>query len=562
MQGVALNSISYIISIITTLGLGFWIFAQSSKKKINRFFFIFTIGIIGWLISLFIFYNTYIPDWQLFIGRFNFAITTLLIFFAFEFVLVFPDENFVVKKWLHYLITAEVTLLFFITLFTPLIDQNETVLGYSRMTSYGQLYYLHVANFVFFMFLVAWVLIKKIVLSLKEDKIRIYYVIFGLLLSAIFGFITNIIIPLLGYQNSANLGAFSVLFLLFAFSYAIIKHHLFDVKVIVAELLVFSLCVILVINTSSSFGSPDFLFNVVILVFVVITGIFLIKGVIKEVEQREKIEKIEKEVEKAYVVEKQAHAMEKQAKEETEKAYEIEKKANEELKTLDKVKNQFLMQAQHDLRSPLGTFKAYSDTLASGLFGKLPPKALTAVKMMYNLAESKLKEVNAFLDVSQFQLGKGILSLKPDVDVLPILEEVINELTSQAESKKLYLKLQNPEKVSVIRADREKLKAAIYNIVDNCIKYTIKGGVTVKLENNGPVKVIISDTGIGIAPEKVKTLFNAQFERSEQAQKMSTIGKGIGLYLSGQIIRAHNGRAWAESEGVGKGSVFHVELPI
>ncbi|MDD5750868.1 MAG: HAMP domain-containing sensor histidine kinase, partial [Candidatus Pacebacteria bacterium] len=218
---------------------------------------------------------------------------------------------------------------------------------------------------------------------------------------------------------------------------------------------------------------------------------------------------------------------------------------------------------QHDLRTPLGIFSGYCDLLLSGSLGKLPKKSLEAVQKIKDLSQSELKEVNTFLDVTQFQLGKGILSLKPGVDIFLILKEAVSELGQKAESKGIYLKLQDSGKKIEISADREKLKAAIFNIIDNSIKYTPKGGIDIKLsENADTVKIIISDTGIGMTKEIINSLFDINSGRSELAKRTTSVGKGLGLYLSGQIITAHKGKVWAESEGEGKGSTFFVELPI
>jgi len=75
------------------------------------------------------------------------------------------------------------------------------------------------------------------------------------------------------------------------------------------------------------------------------------------------------------------------------------------------------------------------------------------------------------------------------------------------------------------------------------------------------VKIIVSDTGIGIPKDKLATILEGQFERTEEAQKTAS-GSGVGLYLSAQIIKLHNGKVWAESAGEGKGSTFYIELPI
>ncbi len=245
----------------------------------------------------------------------------------------------------------------------------------------------------------------------------------------------------------------------------------------------------------------------------------------------------------------------------TKRAYAIEKRAKEELEKLDKIKNQFLAQTQHDLRTPLGIIRDYCDLLAGGTFGKQPKKVLDILKRIQIVAENKIKDVNNFLDTTQFQLGKKVVSLKPGIELNAILKEIISGLTLQAESKGIYLTFKNLAKSIMISADREKIKAALFNIIDNSIKYTPKGGVHVEVKNHDTVKITVSDTGIGIPKEKINTLFDTAFERGDQAKKTFATGRGIGLYLSSQIIKAHNGKIWVQSEGEGKGSVFHVELP-
>lgn len=245
----------------------------------------------------------------------------------------------------------------------------------------------------------------------------------------------------------------------------------------------------------------------------------------------------------------------------TRKAYAVEKKANEELEQLDRVKNQFLSQTQHDLRTPLTSIMGYTDLLQKGMFGKQNKKTAEVIKKLQGLTDGMIKKANNFLDLAQFQLGKSVVELKSGINIFDILEEIKNELDFKVQSKGIYLNLEKPEKEFLISADREKLKAAIFNIVDNSVKYTQKGGVGIKIQNHDAVKIIISDTGIGIAPDKVGTIFDSMYDRSEQAKKTAS-GAGVGLYLSTQIIKAHNGKVWAESEGEGKGSTFYIEFPL
>ena len=254
----------------------------------------------------------------------------------------------------------------------------------------------------------------------------------------------------------------------------------------------------------------------------------------------------------------------------TKRSYEVEKKAKEDLEKLDKVKNQFLTTTQHDLRTPLTAISGYTDLLINGNFGKQSKKTIEVIKKIQEVSQNMKRKAESFLDVAQFKLGKGFLSIKPNVDIGHVLDEILNELKFKLDQKGIYLKLDGLDKKFILNADREKLKSAIFNIVDNSIKYTKKGGVTINIKyqksniKNGEdekVIIVVQDTGIGISKEKLATLFETQFERGEQAQKTAE-GKGVGLYLASQIIKAHHGKAWAESEGEGKGSTFYIELPI
>jgi len=222
------------------------------------------------------------------------------------------------------------------------------------------------------------------------------------------------------------------------------------------------------------------------------------------------------------------------------------------------------MATQHHLRTPLTSMVGYLDLIFGGSYGKVSSKVEEALKKIQVSTNRLLKIVNEFLDISQFQLGKKVVSLRPNIEIGPIFKETIEELQFAAQSKGIYFKLEKSVgKCPVIEADSEKLKVALTNIFDNAIKYTTKGGITIKIQVSGKkLLIIIQDTGIGIPKENIKTLFTGVFERGDEAKKVFTTGRGIGLYISSKIIEAHNGRIWAESEGLGKGSTFFIELPI
>ncbi len=275
-----------------------------------------------------------------------------------------------------------------------------------------------------------------------------------------------------------------------------------------------------------------------------------------------------KDLQDSYEVTKRAYALEKRAKEDINKAYGIEKKANEELEKIDKEKDDFLRLTQHDLRKPLTIIMGYTDLLISGTFGKLPKKAQDIIKRIHTVNQSKITDINSFLDAERWKM-KQTVSLTPGVELVPMMDEIVSVLDADAQLHGIYLKFEKPKKSIKVSADREILKAALFNIISNAIKFTPKGGVDIKIENakikmqNSPqsVVIVIKDTGIGVPQDKLKSIFEEEFERTEQAKKTAS-GSGVGLPGSAKIIKMHNGKVWAESAGEGKGSTFYVELPM
>ena len=307
---------------------------------------------------------------------------------------------------------------------------------------------------------------------------------------------------------------------------------------------------------------------VVISIFtlVIVYGYFFQKSTDKiiqanfaERKAKEALEELAEELEEK--VDQQTNEL-KQAYNKIEHAYEIEKKAHQELKNLSEAKNQFILATQHHLRTPLTIMKGYASMLIEGDYGKLNKKAKEKLVFFSQSTQKLIDLVNEFLDISQFQVGKKILKIEK-VDPQKLIKEIIEEFKIEAEKKNIYLRIKELNRISMIKADYAKLREAIYNIIDNGIKYTEKGGIIISLEmKNKKLKIIIKDTGIGIDKKEMNSLFKKTFERSKGAQKLYTLGRGIGLYISSSIIKAHNGKIWVESSGENFGSTFYIELPV
>jgi len=423
-------------------------------------------------------------------------------------------------------------------LFTDFVIKNIKFDGITLNIIYGQLVFLFFGA-VFYLTILNFALLfkKYFESSVKEERIKILYLLIGLFFFFLMNSIFNIALPVfLRIVHLYEFGDYSTIILLCLIAYTIVKKELFGIKIIIPAVLISLITILLGLDILVF--TPDLLFKLykgLVLVIFLYFGYLLIRSVLREIESRERIKK----------------------------AYDMEKKAREQIEELTEAKTQFIMATQHHLRTPLTSMIGYLDLIFGGTYGKVPVKIKQALLKFQSSTKRLIRVVDELLDISQFQLGKEVVSLEPGTDLSPILKEVIEELQFEVEYRDLYLKLEKIGKVPKIRADSEKLKVALFNIVDNAIKYTRKGGITIILQKAGPnVQISVKDTGIGLDSEKAKVLFESAFVRGKEAKKVHGFGRGIGVYVTGHIIKAHHGKIWAESEGEGKGSTFFIELPI
>ncbi len=323
---------------------------------------------------------------------------------------------------------------------------------------------------------------------------------------------------------------------------AITKYHLFQMKMILTELLVGIMGAILV---AVPFWMPSItLIILTSLVFALfcIFGYCLIIAIREESRRREEAE----------MVAVKEHELRQNAEELT-----------ENLKHLDRAKNQFLLSTQHHLRSPLSVIQGYLSMIGEGSYGKLPAKAKDKVDVSLDATKKLICIVDELLDVAHFQMNKGV-AFKEPVDAVKLVENIVADLGKTAQTKKIYLRFNPPAAlVPMINVDPRGIREAIYNIIDNAIKYTQEGGVTVVVAaESGKLRISVADTGIGMNEKDRQGLFGRTFERGEKAKTVNANGKGIGLYLASQMIASNGGNIRAWSEGWGKGTEFTIELPM
>jgi signal transduction histidine kinase len=192
------------------------------------------------------------------------------------------------------------------------------------------------------------------------------------------------------------------------------------------------------------------------------------------------------------------------------------------------------------------------------------PKQQEIVRHIYASAQGLASVVEDFLNVTKIEQG-GMKYVFEPIDISQIVTDLASDMRIVAEDKKLTLTASVDENVSgnFVQGDAVKLKQVFLNIIDNSVKYTQEGFVTISLTKNSDEKTItfaVTDSGIGISDDAKQKLFT-KFGRGEGAS-LNAGGSGLGLYLAQEIVKAHNGEIRVDSEGVGKGSRFSVILPL
>jgi PAS domain S-box-containing protein len=252
----------------------------------------------------------------------------------------------------------------------------------------------------------------------------------------------------------------------------------------------------------------------------------------------------------------------KRAEEELRKYAEDLAKANEELKSLDKMKDEFLSNVSHELKTPLTSIMGYTELLNDGSLGELGEEQKHAEETVMRNTKRLQRLVDSLLYLSRTQAG----TVQYDFETLNISEladQIIEDLQIQTKEKNLEMIKKIEPNLPQIKGDRDKLTDMFTNIIDNSIKFTPKGGSITVFANkeDGYIHINIKDTGIGIPKDMIDNLFQ-RFYQIDSSQKRKYGGTGLGLYISKTIVEAHDGEIWVESEGKGKGTEVHIKLPV
>ncbi len=242
---------------------------------------------------------------------------------------------------------------------------------------------------------------------------------------------------------------------------------------------------------------------------------------------------------------------EKAAEEELRKAY-------AELMKVDEMKDDFMNIAAHELKTPLVTVIGYLDILQSGRMGKLSEEQKNSINIAYRNTRRLQLLINDIIDITKLESGTMRFNVKKFGPAKAILN-VASDFRERAKEKRLHLKVDLPHKLKTITADERRVAQVLANLIDNAIKFTDKGAITISAKpGKNHLDISVTDTGKGINPSDMDKLFEKFFIGEQVLQKIG--GTGLGLAICKGIALAHGGDILVGSKR-GKGSTFTFRLP-
>jgi len=536
---------SHIPPALIVLLFGIFVLWKSKENRLaGKILFVISILFFTWVSVEGMIWLLYSSINMMFLWSFLGALYVLMLIFSLYFVYVVIDKKDISlnKKYILAILFLPIVLM------TP-TAYNLTGFDIVNCQSLESNYFISYRYFLGVVFII-WILTslylryKKVQ---KESKKQILFLGFGILSFLFLFSYSEIAGSLTQNFEVTQYGLFGMPVFIGFLAYLIVRYKAFNIKLIGTQALVVAQFILI----GSMFFFAQSLTNQILvgvtLIGTTIMGGYVIRSVKAEIARKEELQKIS-----------DALAI-----------------ANQRLKELDLTKSEFISIASHQLRTPLTAIKGYISLILEGSYGKVPAVIQDVLDKVYTVNSRLVHLVEDLLNVSRIEAGCIQYSFV-QAQLEPLVAELVEMFTPTARSKNLLLQMRLPKKpLPPLTIDPNKIKEVLSNLIDNALKYTKEGGVTVTLEGDKKrARISVTDTGIGIRAEDKENLFE-KFTRSKETTKMVASGAGLGLYVGKNFVEAHGGRIWAESpvpseggqapmegDGADKGSRFIIELPL
>ncbi len=527
----SLELVLLVVALVTNGFLAYGVFRSDSKSATNVIFVMLSITTSLWLLNNYItghisIYSQY-SELTLLVGRFGifFAAPMSALFFLLAHTI--PHRKIQLSKRSYYSVLGATVAMMILNLSPFAFTGVELSNGAIQLTPGPGLAPFSIVSTLFSV-LAVYLLLKKYLKGTEVTRRQLGSVLLGILLMLALITLT-ILVPVL-FFNSLVFLPFTPLYTLVFLgltAYAITKYQLFNIKVLVTQAITLAICVVLFAKIFTERTVEAAVVDALIFLFVGIFGYFLVQSVRREVEQRE-------------IIQKQA----------------------EELGEANRQQESLLHFISHEVKGYLTKSEAAFAAIFSGDYGQVSPKLHEMSGLALTDVRKGVDTVIDILDASN--LKRGTVSFaKRQFDFAKAVDDVVSSLAPAARARGLQLFFAAPQGEFLILGDEDKLRRHVLrNLVENSINYTLHGSVHVELKRSaGIVRLLVSDTGVGITAEDMKNLFTEGGKGAESV-KINVHSTGYGLFIAKTIVEGHGGRIWAESDGKDKGSRFTVELPV
>ena len=509
-------------STIAAIGiLGFVIYITNRKSITNKFFFIFSIITILWSFFNYINYQATSPTVVLWLLRAVIFLGVWHAFTFFTFLYVFPKEKIYFPWMYKFLLIPLVVITSAITL-TPLVFPSI-----AQLSSDGSVSKTVVANGIFlFLFVVAGlvlggvsIFIRKTFKAKGRERKQHILILIGTVIMFSLLITFNVILPAVFLNvRFIPLGALFIFPFVAFTGYAIYKHRLFNLRTAAVAGLTFVLSIV-------SFSEIIFAQDISAVIYR--SSVFMIVLIV------------------SFLMNKFVQTISEQG---------------EQLQVANERQEDLIHFITHQVKGFFTKSKYIFSAMLDGDYGRLEGKMEVIAKEGLRSDNDGIAMVQDVLNAASIKGGLMKYS-KAVLDFKALVLSVISEQDKNVHDKKLSFETNINEGDFKMSGDEFQLKHVIKNLIDNSIKYTPAGKITVSLsKNDGKILFSVKDTGVGLTKEDKERLFT-EGGKGKNSQKINVDSTGFGLFIAKSIVLAHNGKIWAESEGEGKGSELLVEFP-
>lgn len=518
-----INFAILLVFVINTV-FGLIVYARNRRDETNKSFFFFTLTVTGWCLGMVLYRGFNDIALATLFCRILYVSAVLIPLSLIYFAINFPGEVSSVKKWQKYLLPIPTIVLIVFSLLPTngLIEGVSFVSGQESIIHFNFILELLYVSYISVYFLYYFLILgNKFSYSFTDGILhqRLFYIMVGTSISSTIGIVSNLLLVMLGIFTFNWLGQVGLIFMITLITFAVLKYHLFDARIISAELLVGFLWLFILFRIFFSVSASDQIINIAFLFVTMIAGFFLIESVKKEVELRDQLQI-----------------------------------ANEGQTNLIHIMN-------HQIKGYLTIHKNIFAELLTDDYGKVPKAAKEIIQKGMDSADKGARYVTDILRGASAQ--NGVIPYDTDeVDFKDILLDRINSLNEIVLKKGLKLETDIADEDYKMLGDKVQLAEAVRNIIENSINYTIYGGIKIYLKKiNNKILFSVTDTGIGIRETDKDKIFKAGGV-SEDSIKINVNSSGYGLVFVKGVVEKHKGKIWFESQGRNKGTTFFIELPI